>query len=50
MSAAVHHPTTAQPYRQQAQEIVATIAYHAGSDELRASFLSPSAVRQLLTE
>ncbi len=48
LETAVGNPTTAQQHRRQAQEIITTVASHAGSDELRASFLAQPAVQRLL--
>ncbi len=46
LETAVHRLTAANEYRQQAQEIITTIANHAGSDELRASFLNRPDVKE----
>lgn len=50
LETAVNHPAAAQQYRQQAQEIITYIADHAGSNELRASFLALPAVQRLSAE
>jgi hypothetical protein len=40
----------AERYRQQAKKVVTYIAYHAGSEELRASFLAQPAITRILNE
>ena len=40
----------AERYRQQAKEVVTYIADHAGSDDLRASFLAQPAIKRILNK